>query len=156
MNIQQRNNLISIVLILIIVVLGYVLYDSITAPWNKEMAKQEVTDNIRTRMTLVRDALINYQARHPQGKFPSTLDSLVVFLKTDSLMIARGPELFADKNGVYNPDSLIFSPRPPHERFQFTVNDTIRPPLYLLKDPNSDDVIGSLDRITLLNAPSWQ
>jgi hypothetical protein len=36
------------------------------------------------------------------------------------------------------------------------VNDTIRPPLYLLKDPGSDDAIGSLERITLLNAPNWQ
>jgi hypothetical protein len=156
MNIQQRNSIVSIFLILIIIALGYVLYDSITTPWNKEMAKKEVTDNIRLRMTLVRDALINYQARHPQGKFPTSLDSLVIFLKSDSLMLARGPELFVEKNGQYNPDSLIFSPRPPHERFQYSVNDTIRPPLYLLKDPNSDDAIGSLERITLLNAPNWQ
>ena len=85
-----------------------------------------------------------------------TLDSLVIFLKTDSLMLARGSELFMHGDRPYSPDSLIVSPRPPHERFVYTVNDTIRPPLYLLKDPNSDDTIGSLDRITLLNAPSWQ
>jgi len=156
MNIQQRNNIVSIFLILVIVALGYVLYDSIVTPWQKEMAKKEVTENIRLRMTLVRDALINYQARHPEGRFPSTLDSLVIFLKTDSLMQVRGPELFTEPNKGYYPDSLIVSPRPPHDRFLFTVNDTIRPPLYLLQDPNGEDAIGSLDRITLLNAPNWQ
>jgi hypothetical protein len=27
--------------------------------------------------------------------------------------------------------------------------------IYLLKDPDSEDVIGSLERTTRLNAPSW-
>lgn len=156
MKIQQRNNIISIFLILIILALSYVLYDSIVTPWQKELAKRKLTDDTRFRMTLVRDALINYQARHPEGKFPSTLDSLVIFLKTDSIMQVRGPELFVEPGKGYNPDSLIFSLRPPREKFNYSVNDTIRPPLYLLKDPGSDDAIGSLERITLLNAPNWQ
>lgn len=156
MKIQQRNNIISIFLILIILALSYVLYDSIVTPWQKELAKRKLTDDTRFRMTLVRDALINYQARHPEGKFPSTLDSLVIFLKTDSIMQVRGPELFVEPEKGYNPDSLIYSLRTPREKFNYSVNDTIRPPLYLLKDPGSDDAIGSLERITLLNAPNWQ
>jgi len=156
MKIQQRNNIISIFLILIIIALSYVLYDSIVTPWQKEMAKRKLTDDTRFRMTLVRDALINYQARHPEGKFPSTLDSLVIFLKSDSLMLVRGSDLFTEPGRGYKPDSLIFSHRPPYEKFLFSVNDTLRPPLYLLKDPGSDDAIGSLERITLLNAPNWQ
>jgi hypothetical protein len=156
MKIQQRNNIISIFLILIIIALSYVLFDSIVTPWQKEMAKRKLTDDTRFRMTLVRDALINFQARHPEGKFPSTLDSLVIFLKTDSLMQVRGADLFTEPVRGYQPDSLIYSLRPPHEKFVYSVNDTIRPPLYLLKDPGSDDAIGSLERITLLNAPNWQ
>lgn len=156
MKIQQRNNIISIFLILIIIALSYVLYDAIVTPWQKEMAKRKLTDDTRFRLTLVRDALVNYQARHPEGKFPSTLDSLVLFLKTDSLMLVQAKDLFTEPSRSYNPDSLIFSHQPPYEKFVYTVNDTIRPPLYLLKDPGSDDAIGSLERITLLNAPNWQ
>jgi hypothetical protein len=156
MKIQQRNNIVSIFLILIIIALSYVLYDSIVTPWQQELAKRKLADDTRFRMTLVRDALINYQARHPEGKFPSTLDSLVIFLKSDSLMLVRGADLFTERGRGYNPDSLIFSHRPPHDKFVYSVNDTIRPPLYLLKDPSSDDAIGSLERITLLNAPNWQ
>ena len=156
MKIQQRNNIISIFLILIIIALSYVLFDSIVTPWQKELAKRKLTDDTRFRMTLVRDALINYQARHPEGKFPSTLDSLVIFLKTDSIMTVRGVDLFMEPGRSYNPDSLIFNLRIPREKFAYSVNDTIRPPLYLLRDPGSEDAIGSLERITLLNAPNWQ
>ena len=156
MKIQQRNSIISVILILVIIALSYVLYDSITSPWQQELARRKLTDDTRLRMTLVRDALINFQTRHPEGKFPSTLDSLVIFLKTDSLMQVRGADLFAEPGRGYNPDSLIHSHRPPHEKFVYSVNDTIRPPLYLLKDPGSEDAIGSLERITLLNAPNWQ
>jgi hypothetical protein len=56
---------------------------------------------------------------------------------------------------TYNPDSVIYSPRPPHPQFEYTLNDTIRPELYLLENPQSEDAIGSLDRTTMLNAPNW-
>ncbi|MDX1637483.1 MAG: hypothetical protein R3281_05915, partial [Balneolaceae bacterium] len=92
--------------------------------------------------------------------FPPTnggLDSLVQFLKTDSLMVARGDSLFAEMPpSTYQPDSIIFSPRPPHNRFQYTLNDTLRPEIYLLEDPDTDDKIGSLKQTTLLNAASWE
>lgn len=156
MNIQKRNNIISLVLILVIMALSYVLYDSIVTPWQAQVEKQKVTDSVRLRMTFVRDALVAYQAKDKNGKFPASLDSLVNFLKTDSLMVAKGAELYAEPGRTYFPDSLIFSTRPPFSKFEYTVNDTIRPPLYQLKDPNSDDVIGDLVKITLLNAPSWK
>lgn len=156
MNIQKRNNIISVFLIGIILVLSYVLYDSIVTPWQSEIAKKKVTESVRLRMSLVRDALVAYQTQEKEGKFPASLDSLVSFLKTDSLMLAKGAELFAEPGRTYNPDSLIFSTRPPFSKFEYTVNDTIRPPLFLLKDPNSDDLIGDLAKITLLNAPSWK
>ena len=108
-------------------------------------------------MEVVRDVLVQYKNR--RGEFPPTdggLDSLVAFLKTDSLMIERGDSLFTFMEpNTYNPDSVIYSPRPPHPRFEYTLNDTIRPELYLLENPQSEDAIGSLDRTTMLNAPNW-
>jgi hypothetical protein len=49
---------------------------------------------------------------------------------------------------------MIIAPRS-NERFRYTLNDTTRPPLYLLEDPDSDDKVGSLSRTTMRNAPSW-
>lgn len=111
----------------------------------------------RYRMELVRDVLVQYRTR--QGNFPPTeggLDSLITFLKTDSLMVERGDSMFKFQHPhVYNPDSIVFSPRPPHNRFEYTFNDTIRPRLYLLVNPGTGDRIGDLERTTMLNAPNW-
>ena len=74
-------------------------------------------------------------------------------------MVAQRDSLFKDdpESGyTFKLDSLLYSPRAPHKRFEYTLNDTSRPPIYLLKDPDSDDKIGSLEKATLLNAPSWK
>ena len=73
-------------------------------------------------------------------------------------MIANGDSLFApiEPNKSYNPDSLIYSPRPPHKKFEYTLNDTLRPAIYLLEDPDTEDRIGSLENTTELNAASWE
>ena len=55
----------------------------------------------------------------------------------------------------YSPESMIVSPRDTSIRFTYTRNDTIRPPLYLLEDPTTDDAVGSLSRTTMRNAPNW-
>jgi hypothetical protein len=100
---------------------------------------------------------VQYNRR--RGNYPPTeggLDSLVAFLKTDSMMVARGEDLFEfQAPSTYDPDSVIYSPRPPHSRFEYTLNDTLRPQLYLLENPGSEDKIGSLERTTMLNAPNW-
>lgn len=155
MDIQKRNNIISAVLILVILVLGYWLYHAITDPYKKVEERQHMTELVHTRMSNVRDALIKY--KNKKGHFPPNLDSLVVFLKTDSLMVAMGGKLFDTKVSTYNPDSLVYSPRPPHPRFNYARNDSIRPELYQLMDPqDSSNVIGSLTKTTDLNAASWE
>lgn len=157
MNVEKRNQLLSIVLGIIILVLGYVLYNSIVGPYQKVIERKQMTERVRHNMSNLRDAINQYRSR--RGDYPPTqggLDSVVSFLKSDSLMIMNGDSLFAPLGGgVYNPDSLIYSPRPPHKKFQYTLNDTLNPPLYLLEDPDTDDRIGDLEKTTLLNAASW-
>ena len=159
MEVEKRNKLLSIVLGIIIIVLGWYLYHSIVDPYQAVVEREQMREKVRHNMSNIRDALIQYE--RTKGNFPPTeggLDSLVSFLKTDSMMVAQGDSLFAppNPNEEYNPDSLIFSPRPPHPKFEYTLNDTLRPQIYLLKDPATEDKIGSLSKTTLLNAGSWE
>lgn len=157
MEVEKRNRLLSIVLGIIIVVLGYWLYHSIVDPYQEVVEREQMQQEVRQQMKTVRDALVQYE--RIEGEFPPTeggLDSLVSFLKNDSTMLAQGDSLFAQPNKPYNPDSLIYSPRPPHPKFEYTLNDTLRPQIYLLKDPATDDRIGSLENTTDRNAASWE
>ena len=158
MTVEKRNQILSIVLGVIVIALGYWLYDSIVGPYQKVLEQEAMTERVRHNMSNVRDALQQYKQN--KGEFPQTeggLDSLVTFLKSDSLMIARGDSLFKPMPpDTYNPDSLIYSPRPPHKKFLYTLNDTLRPVLYLLEDPDTEDKIGSLEKTTLLNAATWE
>ena len=156
MNIDTRNKILSIVLGLIIVALSWWLYDSIVTPYQIVEERKAETERVRTRLITLKDAFVYYESRY--GHFPPTeggLDSIVTYLSTDSLMIAMGDSLFYQLPPLtYSPESIIIAPRS-GERFNYTHNDTIRPPLYLLEDPDSDDAIGSLSRTTMRNAPNW-
>lgn len=157
MDLNTRNNILTVVLAVLIVILAWFLYRSLVDPYQKVIEERQMVERERHRMELVRDALVQYKNR--KGDFPPTeggLDSLINFLKTDSLMTARGDSLFQFvEPASYNPDSIVYSPRPPHVRFEYTLNDTLRPEIYLLENPNSEDAIGDLERTTLLNAPNW-
>ena len=157
MDIDKRNNILTILLAVLILGLSWYLYRSIVDPYQEVLDEREMVDRERHRMGLVRDALVQY--RNIEGSFPPSdggLDSLVAFLKTNERMVEEGDSLFAFRApSEYSPDSLIYSPRPPHNRFEYTLNDTIRPNIYLLENPGTDDRIGDLERTTLLNAPSW-
>lgn len=159
MEVEQRNRILSIVLGIIIVVLGYYLYHSIVDPYQEVIEREQMRKEVRQQMKTVRDALVQYE--RIKGEFPPTeggLDTLVSFLKTDSMMVAKGDSLFGpnNPNASYQPDSLIFSPRPPHPKFEYTLNDTLRPRIYLLEDPATDDRIGSLENTADRNAASWE
>ena len=156
MDIETRNKIVSAVLGIIIIVLGYFLYGAIVKPYQKVIEQQRMTEKVRHQMSNVRDALVQYKAKNEE--FPENLDTLVAFLKSDSLMKARGDSLFSPlrPGEKYKPDSMIYSPRPPKERFKYTLVDTIRPNLYLLEDPGSDDHIGHTTKTTWLNAASWE
>jgi len=157
MDLETRNKIITIALGVVIIFLGYYLYRSIVDPYQEILDEQEMTQRVQHRMTLVRDALIQY--RNEEGTFPPTdggLDSLIYFLNNNPRMVAEGDTLFQERPpSAYNPDSLRYSPRSPHNEFQYTLNDTLRPQMYLLEDPDSDMRIGDLENTRFLNAPSW-
>lgn len=135
----------------LIIVLIFVLIDSIVSPYKEVERRKEVTELTRARMDDVRQALIVYQRRN--GRYVTSLDSLVMWFHADSALAASTDSLF----GLgFQVDSLPYSPRTGN-RFELAVNDTSRTSTYLLSDPDSDDYIGTLDGdITRLNAASWE
>ena len=157
MNIDTRIKILSAVLGITIILLSWLLYDSIVTPYKVVEEQKAETERVRTRMLTLKDAIVNYEARY--GHFPPTdggLDSVVTYLSTDSLMISMGDSLFRQMPPLqYSPESMVVSPRDTSLRFLYTRNDTIRPPLYLLEDPMTDDAVGSLSRTTMRNAPNW-
>jgi hypothetical protein len=148
---QAVNKAIQLLLAIVIVGLGYFLYVSITEPYEAVERQKEVTRLTRARMDQVRVALTSFERQN--SRFPSTLDSLVMYVGLDSLMNAKSDSIF----GIdFVLDSLIYSPRT-GRRFEYALNDTSQVMIYLLKDPDSNDRIGSLEPVvTLLNATSWE
>ncbi len=157
MDIDKRNQLLTLLLGVIIIGMSYFLYRSLVDPYQEVLEEREMVERERHRMEIARDALVQYRNR--RGVFPPTeggLDSLVEFLKNDSLMVADGEDILEFlPPSTYDPDSVIHSPRPPYNKFEYTLNDTIRPQLYVLENPGSEDRIGDLERTTMLNAPNW-
>ncbi|MFW5707511.1 MAG: hypothetical protein ACOC12_06305 [Bacteroidota bacterium] len=81
------KTIIQIVLALVIVVLGYLIYESVLEPvrFNQEVAHREAV--IVQRLKDIRQVQIAHRSRF--GRFTSDLDSLVEFYKTDSLPVIR-------------------------------------------------------------------
>lgn len=78
---------IQIVLVIIILVLGYLIYDSVMEPvrFKQEVGMRE--SKIIQRLKDIREVQIAHRSRY--NAFTSDLDSLVLFFKTDSLPIIR-------------------------------------------------------------------
>lgn len=155
MNIEKRNQIISIVLATVAIGLSYVLYVSITEPYQEVIEREKVTAEVRGRMLAIKDVLIQYELRN--RKFPPAeggLDSIIAFVKTDSLVSSMADSMFSNIN-PFVAEQIVYSPRNPDMKFIYTVNDTLRPPIYLLEDPTTKDAIGSLERTTLRNSPNW-
>ena len=79
------KTVIQIVLLVAIVVLGYFIYESIMEPvrFNQEVARREAM--IITRLKDIRTAQIAHRSRYQS--FLGDLDSLVMFVKNDSLPV---------------------------------------------------------------------
>ncbi len=139
-------------LLLVIVGLGYWLYLSITEPWAAVQRQEAMTQRVRDRMLLNRTVLIRFNELN--RRFPQTLDSVLIFARTDSALVAGRDSLFG---AGFNIDSLIYSPRTGN-RFLYTASDTARPAYYKLTDPdNPDDFIGTdQGEVTRINAASWE
>ena len=148
---QNKRTLIQVALGVLILCMGYVLYISITEPWEAVERQEELTERTRLRMSNIRAALIRFDER--TGRFPGSLDSLHVWVRTDSTIRAHSDSLFGSGTNI---DSFIVSPRT-GKQFEYGINDTSRVMVYLLSDPDSDDEIGTLEPDpTRLNAATWE
>ena len=148
---QSIRTGIQVVLAIVILVLTYVLYESITEPYEQIQRRQELTEMTRQRMSDIRTGLIQFEQRN--DSFPDSLDVLVNFLRQDSVIMANPDSVFGHS---INLDSLLYSPRT-GTPFQYAVNDTGRVETYLLQDPDSDDQIGTLSGdVTQTNAATWE
>lgn len=151
MNIDQRNRIFSIVLIVVIGVLTVWLYNTITGPWKEVQAKQAEIQQVRSRLLAVNDAIRYYNEQ--QGRYPASLDSLMIFLRDDTFFQQNTDSLLRDRQ--FDAQNFIQSPRNGN-RFEYALNDTVRPQLYLIEDPDSDDHVGTLSKVTDRGAPSWR
>lgn len=148
---QSIRTGIQVVLGVIIVILAYVLYESITGPYADIQREEQLTELTRERMSHVRTALLQF--RQANDSFPDSLDVLPDFIREDSALQEDRDSLFG---GQINLDSLLYSPRS-GSMFGYTLNDTGRVETYLLEDPDSDDQIGTLSGdVTQTNAASWE
>jgi len=142
---------IQVVLVFLILGLSYYLYYSITEPFDRIERQQQVTEETRARMSNIRTALIDYE--RDSTSFPDSLLVLRAHIQNDSVLSTSQDSVFG---GPINLDSLFFSPRT-GKQFQYTVNDTGRVATYLLKDPDSEDQIGTLEPDpTRTHAASWE
>ena len=142
---------IQVALGLVIIALVYWLYVSITEPYEAVKVQKQVTEDTRGRMLDIRAAMIRYEDLN--GRYLTSLDSLVDFIRVDSLYAVAADSIFG---AGFVADSLPYSPRT-GKRFMLSVNDTARVMTYLIRDPDSDDRIGTLQPdVTKLNAASWE
>ena len=152
----SRSNtqvIIQVVLALVIVGLAYFLYRSITDPYEVIEQRERMTDMTRARMDDIRQGLTRYEDL--ANRYPNTLDSLVLFLRSDTLGMTVDSLLGED----FNSDSLDRLPHSPRtgEPFVYSVNDTGSVNIYLLQDPNSEDQIGSEEPNRAdVNVASWE
>jgi len=148
---RKIQSVIQVVLAIVIIGLAYLLYTSIVEPYAKVERAKQVTEDTRARMDNVRTAMIMYEREN--DRFVTSLDSLISWLKADSLIMANTDSVFGAPVML---DSLPYSPRTGNS-FTLQVNDTSDVKIYLLEDPDSNDSIGSLiSDITLLNASNWE
>ena len=131
--------------------LSYWLYRSIIEPYEAEEERQMLTLETRRHMDGIRKAMARYQAIH--GRYPSSLDSLSTFVEQDAILQANIDVLFGPG---FNSDSLPYSPRSGRP-FELIVTDTAGLETYFLKDPDSNDHIGTLTaNLSRINAASWE
>lgn len=143
------------VLGLLIVGLVVVLYFVTVVPAQEAAAAQRQTDLTRERMGDLRTALITY--RDSLGEYPSTLDSLVMYTRTDSAFAAQ-TEVQEERLRPVSIDSLTMSPRTGNPFRYEVVEDTTGLQIYWLGDPDMEaDSIGSRNpNPALRNAASWE
>ena len=131
---------IQLVLAVVIAVGAYLLYRTITDPWAEYEAEQLETQLTRARMDHIRTALIDF--RDDTNRYPGSLDTLVTYVKTDSVYAGEDlAEVFpVPGQGAFTPDSLPFSPRSGRPFiYDIVRDDTSGVEIYYLQDPDKPE-----------------
>lgn len=153
------RSVLQIVLAVVILVLGFVLYETIRTPQREFARAQELTEQSRQRMDYLRRALVAYNRQYTG--YPASLDSLAQVIRTDSLFVARRDSIFALREQQTLPpvDSLVRSTRGPRFQYHVAHDDTANVWVYLLRDPATGDSIGTSDprrAVGYRNVASWE
>lgn len=146
-----------VLLAIVILGLAAVLLYVTVVPAREAAAAERETALVRERMDDVRTALIAY--RDSMQTYPSTLDSLVLFARTDSLTQAR---LAAreERLATASVDSLVYSPRSGQPFRYEVVSDTTGLEIYWLAEEVdgvfTDSIGARIASPGLRNAASWE
>lgn len=155
MNAPLRIGL-QVVLGLVIIALVAALYYQIVIPGQRVADQERKVDMARQQMDVLRTGLIRYA--RAEGRYPTTLDSVVIVMRNDSAAMANPDSVYELGGTGYrlDLDNILVSPRT-EQRFVYEVNqDTTDVPFYVLEDPGTGDIIGSLTEPTRRNAASWE
>jgi hypothetical protein len=144
----------SIVLKIVIVLLIGVLVYTIWEPFDIIRTQDQLRTESRLRMSNIRNAQMFYFAQHQT--YQRDLDSLIYWITTDSLVIAKQDSLFKPlQTGEFIAESLKFSPQS-HETYILEVDDTSTTHRYYLECPDGYGFVGSLTDVSQLHRASWE
>ncbi len=96
------KRVIEFVLFVAIIVMGYLLYESIQRPIRFNREKDERYEKTIQRLKDIRQAQVAYRSSH--GKYTGSFDTLINFLKTDSFAIVKAvgevPDSLTEKEAL--------------------------------------------------------
>lgn len=155
---STTRKIVQIVLMVVIIILSFVLYRSISDPIERVERERAITEESRMRMDYLRQALIAYERQYTG--YPSTLDSLAHVIRTDSFFLASRDSIFSLEEGQVLPlDSLIYSTRGGTFEYRVGHDDSTNVWAYVIRDTATGDSIGTADPTRLAgmrNAASWE
>lgn len=146
---------VRLILSLVIAALAAALVYVIVVPAQRAAEREAVTTDARQRLSDARTALTAY--RETNQSYPSTLDSLALFARTDSTFRARVAADGRDP-AAFSVDSMLVAPQS-GRRFDYAVvRDTAGVEIYWLSNPDAPgDSIGARTPAAVYrNAASWE
>jgi hypothetical protein len=155
---SRTRNILQIVLAIVIIVLGYVLFEAIQSPAREFAQQQELTERSRERMSLLRRGLVAYEREYTG--YPRTLDSLQHVIRSDSFFVSKRDSIFQLAPGqTLEIDSLVYTVRGPRFEYHVVRDDTANVWTYVLRNPVTADSIGTRDverAGALRHVASWE
>ena len=98
------KKVIQIVLSITIIVLAYLLFESISKPIRFEAEKKKIYEATIERLKTIRTAQNAYKEKH--GEYTKDFDKLINFIKTDSLDIKRPINLGWDQDEMTQEEAI--------------------------------------------------